>query len=139
MLKDIRIYTSDEVWRQILKDLGATVVDAAGPADINFDGLDVNGPISPMELKSIILDAQDSTEIIKKVLGDNVAMPSMHAKIISLLYKTGGMRAVEIKDALGYSPNAATHTVDTAIYQMRRAYGHDFIVNDNGVYRLGKL
>ena len=76
---------------------------------------------------------------MKKIFGTSVILPRMQGQIVTLLYKTGGMRAPEIRSALGYSPNAATHTVDTAIYQLRRAYGRDFIINDNGVYRLGKL
>ena len=49
------------------------------------------------------------------------------------------MTVDQLKCALGYSPDASTHTVDTAIYQLRRAYGRDFILNTDGVYSLGKL
>ncbi len=139
MLNGVRIYASDVLWRQILGDLGATVLDTPTATDINFDTIDVPAGICPMQLKALILGAVDNNEIIKRVFGTHAALPRMQARIVSLLYKTGGMRAAEIKDALGYAPQAATHAVDTAIYQLRRAFGRDFIVNDNGVYRLGKL
>jgi len=139
MLNGVRIYASDALWRQILGDLGATVLDAPTATDINFDTINVPAGINPMQLKSLILGAVDNNEIIRRVFGTRTALPRMQARIVYLLYKTGGMRAAEIKDALGYSPRAATHAVDTAIYQLRRAFGRDFIVNDNGVYRLGKL
>jgi len=139
MLNGVRIYASDTLWRQILGDLGATVLDAPTPTDINFDTIHVPAGVSPIQLKSLILGAVDNNAIIARLLGANASLPRMQARIVSLLYKTGGMRAAEIKDALGYSPQAATHAVDTAIYQLRRAFGRDFIVNDNGVYRLGKL
>lgn len=139
MLNGIRIYASDEIWRQILGDLGAVVLDDTGGADVNFDALNISGSVSVLELKSLILAALDNTDILQTVFKGPVSIPRMQARIVSLLYKTGGMRSDEIKAAMGYSPNTATHTVDTAIYQLRRAYGRDFIINDNGVYRLGKL
>lgn len=139
MLRGVRIYTSDTLWRQILGDLGATVLDAPTASDVNFDTIDVPEKITPIQLKSLILSAVDNSSIINRILGDGVNLPRMQEQIVALLYKTGGMRAVEIKAALGYSPSAATHTVDTAIYQLRRTFGRDFIVNDGGIYRLGKL
>ena len=60
-------------------------------------------------------------------------------QILVCLYKTGGMTALQLKDALGYAPNASTHAVDTAIYQLRRMYGREFIQNNNGVYCIGEL
>lgn len=139
MLKGVRIYTSDIMWRQILGDFGATLLDAPTATDINFDTIDVPDKITPIQLKSLILGTGDNSAIITRLLGADIVLPRMQARVVALLYKTGGMRAAEIKDALGYSPNAATHTVDTLIYQLRRAFGREFIVNDHGVYRLGKL
>lgn len=139
MLKGVCIYASDTLWRQILGDFQATVLDAPTASDINFDMLNVPPKISPIELKALILNAVDNSGIIKNIIGPDITLPRMQRRIIAMLYKTGGMNAAEIRGALGYSPNAATHTVDTAIYQLRRAFGHDFIINDNGVYRLGKL
>ena len=139
MLTGVRIYASDLMWRQILGDLGAILLDAPTATDINFDTIDVPEKISPIQLKSLILGAVDNSAIIARLLGPGRTLPRMQARVVALLYKTGGMRAAEIKDALGYSPNTATHAVDTVIYQLRRTFGRDFIVNDHGVYRLGKL
>ncbi|MDE5615420.1 MAG: helix-turn-helix domain-containing protein [Alphaproteobacteria bacterium] len=139
MLKGVRIYTSDVLWRQILGDFGAILLDAPTATDINFDTIDVPEKITPIQLKALILGAVDNSGIIARLLGPGTTLPRMQGRVVALLYKSGGMRAAEIKDALGYSPNAATHTVDTAIYQLRRMFGRNFIINDHGVYRLGKL
>ena len=96
-------------------------------------------PISVLELKSKLIAATDNSKIIHKIFGTNARLSNLHAQIVAHLYKSGGMDSGTLKTALGYSADAATHTVDTAIYQLRKMYGHDFIVNDNGVYRIGKL
>lgn len=139
MLKGVRIYTSDTIWRQILTDFGATVLDAPTTTDINFDNLNISSPLTPMELKSAILNANDNASVLREIFGTDVSLPRLQAQIIVSLYKSGGMTGNELKDALGYAPDVATHTVDTAIYQLRRAYGRGFIINSNGMYRLGKL
>lgn len=139
MLKGIRVYSADGVWREILRDLGATVLDAPTNTDINFDALSISMPVSPIELKSALINAADTSKVIIKVFGRNVRLSNLHTQIIVQLYKSGGMDSVQLKTALGYSADAATHTVDTAIYQLRKLYGHDFIVNENGIYRIGKL
>lgn len=139
MLKGVRIYTSDTIWRQILTDFGATVLDAPTTTDINFDNLNISSPLTPMELKSAILNANDNALVLREIFGADVSLPRLQAQIIVSLYKSGGMTGNELKDALGYAPDVATHTVDTAIYQLRRAYGRGFIINSNGMYRLGKL
>lgn len=139
MLSGIRIYSSDPIWRQILAELNATVLDAAGPGDLNFDTLDITPPISVVELKAAILSAGDVAHILRRVFGCDVSLSRLHSNIVSHLYKSGGMRAAELKTALGYSPDTSTHTVDTAIYQLRKLYGRDFIINTGGVYRLGRL
>ena len=139
MLKGVRIYTSDTIWRQILTDFGATVLDAPTTTDINFDNLNISSPLTPMELKSAILNANDNASVLREIFGGDVSLPRLQAQIIVSLYKSGGMTGNELKDALGYAPDVATHTVDTAIYQLRRAYGRGFIIHSNGMYRLGKL
>ncbi len=139
MLSDIRIYTSDSVWRQILGDLGATVLDVPSVADINFDELEISDLLTPIELKSLLLKAADNVRIITDVFGKNVVLPRLQSQIIVCLYKSGGLTARDLKKALGFAPDVTTHTVDTAIYQLRRTYGHDLIQNNNGVYRIGKL
>ena len=86
-----------------------------------------------------LLNAADTSKIITKIFGTNVRLSNLHTQIIVQLYKSGGMDSVRLKTSLGYSADATTHTVDTAIYQLRKMYGHEFIVNENGVYRIGKL
>ena len=139
MLKGVRIYVSDTIWRQILTDFGATVLDAPNSTDINFDNLEIHGVLSPFELKSLILGANDEGRILRTVFGSDTALPRIQAQIVVALYKSGGMTGNELKTALGYAPNVTTHTIETAIYQLRRAFGRTFIQNTNGVYRLGKL
>ena len=139
MLTGVRIYTSDKIWRQILTDLNATVLDAPNVIDIDFDEFRIKKTITPLELKSFILKAMDNSHIIASVFGKDMSLPQLQSQIIACLYKTGGMTVDQLKCALGYSPDASTHTVDTAIYQLRRAYGRDFILNTDGVYSLGKL
>lgn len=139
MLKGIRVYSADTVWRSILRDLGATVLDAPTTTGINFDSLNISMPISMLDLKAALINITDNSKIICKLFGSHVRLSELHTQIIVHLYKSGGMRAVDLKTALGYSVDATTHTVDTAIYQLRKMYGHDFIVNENGVYRIGKL
>ena len=139
MLNGIRVYSADPYWRNILIDLGATVLDAPNVMDVNFDSLNISMPISPMQLKAALLDATDSSNIIRKIFGHNVRLSNLHTQIVVQLYKSGGMNVGTLKSALGYSADAATHTVDTAIYQLRKLYGHEFIINDGGVYKIGKL
>ena len=139
MLTGVKIYTSDKIWRQILSDLNATVLDAPNVIDVDFDDLQLKKTITSLELKAIILRATDSSHIISTIFGKNVSLPQLQSQIVVCLYKTGGMTVEQLKCALGYAPDASTHTVDTAIYQLRRTYGHDFIINTDGVYSLGKL
>ena len=139
MLKGIRVYSADNVWRGILRDLGATVLDAPTNMDVNLDSLNISMPVSPLELKAALISAADNSKILRDIFGHSVRMSNLHTQIVVRLYKSGGMDTNTLKTSLGYSADAATHTVDTAIYQLRKMYGHDFIVNENGVYRIGKL
>lgn len=139
MLNGIRIFSSDPTWRQILGDLNATVLNASTPTDVNFDDLDISVPLSAMELKSIILGAGDNSVILRRIFGRDVNLPRLQTQIVVWLYKSGGMTATQLKNALGYAPDATTHTVDTAIYQLRKTYGREFILNNGGVYSIGKL
>ncbi len=139
MLSGIRIYSSDALWRQILGDLNATVLDGPDVADVNLDTLSLKLPISVVELKAAILGATDNSNIICNIFGREIPLPRLQRQIIVLLYKTGGMSIADLKNALGYSPNTTTHTVDTAIYQLRKTYGHNFILNKNGIYSIGQL
>lgn len=139
MLTGIRLCTVDDVWRKVLCDLGATVVDDPKIADLNLDSIDLELPVSSNVLKSIIIKAMDEQhqKIINEIFGAPVALPALQMQIIVLLHKSGGVSASEIKTILGYSPDAATHTIDTAIYNLRKLYGRDFIQLENGKYHLG--
>lgn len=139
MLNGIRIYTSDELWRQILTELRATVPESEALADINLDSLDIALPITPVALKSAILTAIKDADVMHRIFGSDVALPRVPARIVTLLDKNGGMSITELKDALGYSRDASTHVVDTAIYQLRRMFGREFIINKNGMYYIGKV
>lgn len=139
MLSGVRIYSSDAVWRKILADFNAVVVDTCTVGCLDFDTLDINQPVSAIELKSIILNAIDYSGIIYHIFGRHVAMPRLQAQIVAMLYNTGGMTVAELKDAMGISPDVATHTIDNAIYQLRKTYGREFIQNNNGTYSIGKL
>ncbi len=139
MLNGISIYATNKVWRKILIDLGATLVDDSKLADLNFDSLEVPDNLTPIELQSIILNTIDTNqrEIIKKIFKKPEVLPSLQKSIVVLLYKTGGISASDLKSVMGYSPDIATHTIDTAIYQLRKTYGKDFIKNENGKYFIG--
>lgn len=140
MLNEIRIYSSDETWRQILTDLGANVSDIWDPTCLNFDALGIIEPATPIIIKTAIQNAVDGNiQLLQQILGKNVKLPYIQTQIILLLYKSGGLSANDLRNALGYAPNTTTHTVDTAIYQLRKTFGRDFIKNINGVYKIGKL
>ncbi len=139
MLSGIRIYTSDPIWHQILGDFGATVLAQPGPGGVNFDGLGICDTISALELKRIILNASDSDRILHSVFGRDVSLSRLQSQIVVLLSQSSGMTMGGLKNALGYAPDVATHSIDTAIYQLRKMYGRTFIKNSNGVYRLGEL
>lgn len=140
MLDGIRIYSSDPVWRQILSELGATVSDVYDATYIDFDALGIVFPASPITIKTAIQNAVDgSIKLLHDIFGRRVHLPHIQAQIVILLYKSGGMSAAELRKALGYSPNATTHAVDTAIYQLRKTFGRAFITNSGGVYKIGKL
>lgn len=139
MLNHMRIYSSDGLWRQILRDMGAVICENPTLADVNMDTLDIPQPVSPIDLQAILLAATDSGPILRQVFGRDVHLSGIGAQIIVLLYKSGGMSGAELKKALGYTSDTATHVVDTAIYQMRRQFGRHLIQNKNGVYVLGHV
>lgn len=139
MASNIKIYATDEYWRHIFTDLGAVVVDSKNIADVVFDNKDVNLPISVSQLKSVIFASLDNRDIIKNVFGQYVVLPALQHKIIVLLYKNPDISINELKELLGVLPNVTTHTVENAIYQLRKKYGHDFIINTKGKYNIGHL
>ena len=139
MTETIKIYTSDECWQHIFSDLGVAVVDAPNVADIVFDDINIKGPVSITELKSIIFSKLDNQDIIKSVLGRYIVLPKLQQKIIVSLYKNPDISINELKNNLGFLPDVTTHTVENAIYQLRKNYGRDFIKNAKGKYRLGRI
>ncbi len=139
MLDGIRIFSSDDVWRNILRDMGATVVDKMDAGAVNMDAIAPDTPITMAELKNLILENLDNTKILQSVFGGNVpALSDVQERVIVALMRSGGMRGAELKHALDYMP-IATHAIDTAIYNLRKLYGRDFIVLENGVYKIGSV
>ena len=139
MLGSIKIYTTDKYWNRIFTDLGASVVDSSNVADVIFDDIGVVAPVSLTELQNILIKASNNTDIIFNVFGKNIILPTLQHKIVVILYKNPNINMVELKSALGLSPEITTHSVENAIYQLRKIYGRDFIVNDKGKYKIGKL
>ena len=139
MMEKIKIYTSDTYWKRILMDLGACVVDSSDVADVIFDDINFNAPISVDELQNIILSVFNNNDIIRDVFGRDVVLPELQRKIIVALYKNPNIQISELKMAVGLSPDITTHSVENAIYQLRKTYGHDFIINENGGYKIGRI
>ena len=139
MLENIKIFSSDSVWRYILEQMNATLVDDPLIADVNMDDVQIDTPVTPMQLKSKIIEESDNARILNDVFGHSVRLSWLQTQIIVRLFKSGGMSADKLKIALGYAQNTKTHAVDTAIYGLRKLYGRDFIKNDNGVFKIGKL
>ena len=139
MFKGIKIYTSDKYWNHIFTDLGADIVDSKNTADVVFDDVNIDAPVSILDLQDIIFNRQNNSDIIRSVFGTDVALSVLQRKIIVLLYKNPNISMRELKDALGLAPDIATHSVENAIYQLRKVYGHEFIQNINGGYKIGHL
>ena len=139
MLSGFKIFSSDPVWQQIVTELGGMVTTDSVLCDVNLDTLNLKTPVSPSLLKSSIIAATDNTAIIDSVFGEHVSLSHIQSQIVTLLYKTGGMSADDLKVALGYAPDATTHSVETTIYELRKLYGRDFIKNTNGIFKLGRI
>lgn len=139
MFKGIKIYTSDKYWNHIFTDLGADIVDSKNTADVVFDDVNIDAPVSMLDLQDIIFNRQNNSDIIRSVFGTDVALSVLQRKIIVLLYKNPNISMRELKDALGLAPDIATHSVENAIYQLRKVYGYEFIQNINGGYKIGHL
>lgn len=139
MTMNIKIYATDEYWQHIFADLGAVVVDNPKTADVVFDDVDVHAPISVNSLKGVVFNHLDNQDIIKDVFGKYVVLPALQHKIIVALYKNPDIQINELKELLGVLPGVTTHTVENAIYQLRKNYGHDFIQNTKGKYKIGRL
>ncbi len=123
------------VWRGILTDLGAQF-SSRESADVVFS---TDKKISPCELKAEIIRLRDVREsaIIKKICG-GTALSGSQKKIIIALHRAGksGADAAELQYHLGYAPGADTNAVGTAIYQLRKIFGKEFIKHEGGKYKL---
>lgn len=140
MLSGMTIYSSNPVWRHILSELGAMVADTQNLLNINFDEIEPKHPISVSELKSLILGSSDKTKILQNLFGNNFPqLSSIQENIVVSLWRSGGMTGSELKTLLGHETGIATHTIDTAIYNLRRMCGHNFIQYENGVYKIGTV
>jgi hypothetical protein len=139
MLGNVKIYTSDKYWNHILADLGACLVETPDVADVIFDELSINAPISVDDLQSLVVSQFNNNDIIANVFGRDVALPALQRKIIVALYKKPNIQMRELKLAVGLSPDITTHSVENAIYQLRKTFGHDFILNEKGGYKLGRI
>jgi len=159
MLDGITFWTDDAVWRHILTDLGAEFAEKQF-ADVIFtpdpptqdllSGKAASksipppeagaGKYSPAQLKAEALrqiDAREN-EIIKKVCPFQGMLSGPQKKVIISLYRAGsaGLNAEQLQQQLGYAPGATTNAANTAIYQLRKIFGKEFIKNDDGKYRL---
>ena len=102
MLNGMCVYSSDSVWRQILIDLGATVVDVPNVLDINIDKLNLSLPISPTILKSKILFALDYQNELNAIFGKDIpSLSQMQRQIIVALYLS---RLIAGSPGLGVPP-----------------------------------
>lgn len=135
MFNGITFWTEDKIWRGILIDLGAQF----SPRDIADVIFKPNKKFSPAELNAEILHLADIHEAgtIKKICG-TVSLSGAQKKIIMTLHKHGknGADVSTLQQQLGYAPGAATNAVGTAIYQLRKIFGKDFIKNNGGKYKL---
>lgn len=139
MLGNVKIYTSDKYWNHILADLGVCLVETPDVADVIFDELPINAPISVDDLQSLVVSQFNNNDIIANVFGRDVALPALQRKIIVALYKKPNIQMRELKLAVGLSPDITTHSVENAIYQLRKTFGHDFILNEKGGYKIGRI
>lgn len=139
MLGNVKIYTSDKYWNHILADLGACLVETPDVADVIFDELSINAPISVDDLQSLVVSQFNNNDIIANVFGHDVVLPALQRKIIVALYKKPNIQMSELKLAVGLSPDITTHSVENAIYQLRKTFGHDFILNEKGGYKIGRI
>ena len=139
MLDNIKIYTTDKYWMRILTDLGAVISDTPDNADVVFDDIDLAAPISLVDLQQIIFDKIGNRDIIQRIFGRDVFLPDLQHKTVVCLYKNPGITMRQLKRRLGILPDVSTHAVENAVYQLRKIYGRDFILNVNGKYKIGHI
>ena len=139
MLSNIKVFTTDKYWTRIFTDLGAIISDTPQSADVVFDDVDLDAPISLTDLKRIIFDKIENRDIIHRVFGRDVILPDLQHRVIVCLDKNPNITMRDLKKMLGILPDVSTHAVENAVYQLRKVYGRDFIQNINGKYKIGNL
>ena len=139
MLSNIKVYTTDKYWTHIFTDLGAIISDPPKDADVVFDNLNLDAPISLTDLKRVILDKIENRDIIQRIFGRDVVLPNLQHRLVVCLDKNPNITMRDLKKMLGILPNVSTHAVENAVYQLRKVYGRDFIQNINGKYKIGNL
>jgi len=139
MLNGITFYTDDEIWQGMLSDLGAACVPRC-IADLVWEPDPAAAPVSPLELESKIMAWIDMSRksAVQRVCGSDANLSPLLSKIITLLDRAGaaGIGAADLRLALGYSPDATSHALDTAIHTLRKTFGQGFIITENGKYKL---
>jgi hypothetical protein len=128
MLNGITLLTNDFYWASILRDLHANVIPtvAKEARGLKFD--------IPKEKISIPKLSNHIEQLKMKRLaelgGQNLS--AAEQRLILLLPAT----ANELKSAMGYAEESATHTTETLIYNIRKKMGNDYIKFNNGKYEL---
>ncbi|MCL1786258.1 MAG: hypothetical protein FWG39_03895 [Alphaproteobacteria bacterium] len=137
MLSGVTFFTTDDIWSEILSDLGATPAPR-NIADLVFNPKDFALPAPALGLKAEIMAKIDASRdaAVRRVAGPDACLSPLLAKIITLLYRAGesGIAAADLRAALGYAPNATSHALDTAICSLRKQFGQGFIRTENEKY-----
>ena len=139
MFENIKVFTSDKCWQHIFTNLGADITDSPNIADVVFDDINIKLPISVDDLQRVVLNSLNNTDIINGVFGKYVVLPKLQHKIIVMLVKNPNITMSELKNLVGVLPGVTTHSVENAVYQLRKKYGHDFIINIDGKYTIGHV
>ncbi|MCL1902537.1 MAG: hypothetical protein FWG18_02840 [Alphaproteobacteria bacterium] len=145
---EIRFFSDCPVWHGIMTDLGAVPVPKAS-ADVEIK--QGKAPLAPMELKAKILADIDAREkkVLDSVFGHDAnsgprgrgtqavgGLAPAQKKIVIMLQRAGaaGLGSEELRTAFGYAHTTTTHTIETAVSNLRARFGSDFIKFENGRY-----
>ena len=122
MFKNVPIFSDDAVWINILSDLGATISQGG----VNLKN--TNYKMTLPELADYI--EQLKTEKLESL--NALDLSDAEQRLLLLL----PANAIELKEKMGYSSTANTHTVETLVYNIRKKLGPTFIKLENGEYKL---
>ena len=122
MLNRVNIRTIDPIWDGVLSDLGAKV----SPDGIKFDV-----PREKISVADLILRIESAASNRIAKLG---AEKLSDAERTLLLMLPG--TAADLKSGMGYAADAATHTIETLVYNIRKKMGGNFIKFEDGKYKL---